>query len=282
MSTIWAETDSLTYLAGQKEKSKDGRVHWQAWCQFKQRKRGTGVQKLFPNWHREVVHDVPAMKKYVSKEESRIDDSWCEFGEHSEKGKTTAWQDLADSVLVGDATKKTLWTDHHSVMSTRYKAAYEMMTILHGANDTADYKLDSFDWDPITDWDKSVILWGESQIGKTQFALAHFAHPLMVSHLDKLTTFDPKTHDGIVFDDMAFKHLHRGAQIHLTDIANTREIHVRYTYATIPKGTKKIFTTNAYEGRIFDIDDPAIKNRLKIIECEGNHADKKRQRVGGV
>ncbi len=127
-----------------------------------------------------------------------------------------------------------------------------------------------------------MILWGESQIGKTQFALAHFKTPLMISHMDRLTTFDPRVHDGIVFDDMSFTHLHQEAQIHLVDINNTRDIHVRYLCAHIPRKTKKIFTTNKDQGRIFDTDYPAIANRLQILECEGNHSDKKRQRVGCV
>ena len=85
---------------------------------------------------------------------------------HTEKGKASAWEDLAETILAGEATKHSMWKDHHEVMSSRYKAAYEMNRVLNATSDTADYKLDSFDWEPITDWSKSVILWGESQIGK--------------------------------------------------------------------------------------------------------------------
>lgn len=283
LEEIWAGTKLLAYLGGQKEKSKDGKVHWQAWCQFKKRVRFAGVTKLFPSeqWHHEVVKDVKAMKTYVSKEESRVGDSFVEFGEHTEKGKATAWQDLADSVLAKEATKRSLWVDHHAVMSTRFKAAYEMMSVLNATADVAEYKLESFDWEPITDWSKSVVLWGDSQIGKTQFALAHFEHPLMVSHIDKLATFDPRMHDGIVFDDMSFGHTPRSAQIHLVDINNSREIHVRYVYASIPAHTKKIFTTNVEEGAIFNMGDDAITNRLRVVHCEGDHSNKKKQRVHG-
>lgn len=221
------------------------------------------------------------MKKYVSKKESRIDDSFVEFGEHSMQGKSSAWEEVAECIQGGEATKVQLWTEHHGVMSTRYKAAYEMMQVIGMRPDKADYKLESFDWNEITDWTKSIVLWGESQIGKTQFALAHFDNPLMVSHIDKLTQFDPKLHDGIVFDDMSFGHTPRTAQIHLADQGNNREIHVRYTYASIPAHTKKIFTTNERDGAIFDLTDTAITNRLNIIECEGNHADKKRRRIQG-
>ncbi len=250
--------------------------------QFKKRQRYTGVMKVFPTscWHTEVVKDVKAMKTYVSKEESRVGDSFVEFGEHSEKGKQTAWNEVAEAIMQpGGTTKVQLWTDCHGVMSTRYKAAYEMMNVMTAASDTADYKLESFDWDPITDWSKSIILWGESQIGKTQFALAHFTKPLMVSHVDQLGSFDASIHDGIVFDDMAFGHTPRTAQIHLVDQNNSRAIHMRYTYASIPAHTKKIFTTNEDDGAIFDLTDDAIMNRLTIVHCEGDHSSKKRRRV---
>lgn len=283
MSTIWAETTSLRYLAGQQERCPDtGKVHWQAWCQFKRRQRFTGAVKLFPSkqWHLEVVKDLEQMKKYVQKEDdTTIEGTFVEFGEHSVQGKATAWQDLAESILDKSATKHSLWTEHNSVMSTRFNAAYEMMKVLGAPTDTADYKLESFDWDPITDWTKTIVLWGQSQIGKTQFALAHFEKPLMISHLDKLTQFDSKIHDGIVFDDMSFTHTPRTAQIHLADQNNSREIHVRYTYASIPAHTKKIFTTNELDGAIFDLNDKAITNRLCIIECEGDHSNKKKQRA---
>ncbi len=218
------------------------------------------------------MRDVNAMKDYVQKEESRVDDSFVEFGEHSEKGKSTQWQELADTVLAGEATKRSLWMLYHGTMSTRYRAAYEMMSVLGSNNDVAQYKLESFAWEPITDWSRSIVLWGKSQIGKTQFALAHFKTPLMVSHMDKLGMFDPKLHDGIVFDDMSFLHLPRTAQIHVVDQNNQRELHIRYTMAHIAANTKKIFTTNEAMGAIF-LDDEAINNRLWIIECPGDHSD---------
>ena len=175
LSAIWAASKSLAYLAGQKEKCpKTGRLHWQAWVQFNKRVRLTGAVKVFPSgtWSLSVVKDVPRMKAYVRKnDETTIEGTWCEFGEHSEKGKATAWQDLADSVIAGTATKRSLWQEHHGAMSTRFRAAYEMMSVLGTVETTAEHELKSFEWDPITDWSKSIVLHGESQIGKTQFGL---------------------------------------------------------------------------------------------------------------
>lgn len=96
----------------------------------------------------------------------------------------------------------------------------------------------------ITDWSTSWLIWGKAHSGKTQFALSHFKNPLMVSHIDDLQDFDQDEHDGIVFDDISFKHLPGQAIIHLLDMDFDRSIHNRFRNATIPAHTKKIFCHN--------------------------------------
>lgn len=91
--------------------------------------------------------------------------------------------------------------------------------------------------------EKSTLITGPSGTGKTQWALAHFKNPLLVSHVDKLKTLNPD-HDGIVFDDMSFDHWPPESVIHLLDTEVEREIHVRYGTVTIPANIRKIFTHN--------------------------------------
>lgn len=110
---------------------------------------------------------------------------------------------------------------------------------------------------------KSLVLIGESQIGKTEFAKQHFPNGcLFVSHIDQLKDFNANKHQGIVFDDMTFVHMPATAQIHLVDFDNDREIHLRYVTAEIPAGTPKIFTINPENLPIF-ADQPAINKRIK-------------------
>lgn len=109
----------------------------------------------------------------------------------------------------------------------------------------------------------SHMVVGDPKVGKTQYALAHFKKPLFVTHMDDLRNFHYKVHDGIVFDDMDFKHLHRGAQIHLLDQEQSRSIHIRYGTARIPKYTKKIFTCNY---PCFKLSDEAINRRVTVTE----------------
>jgi hypothetical protein len=106
------------------------------------------------------------------------------------------------------------------------------------------FQMTSFNKAPITDWTTSWLVWGRAGSGKTQWALAHFKNPLLVSTIDDLHEYDEEEHDGIVFDDMSFKHMPGQAIIHLLDIDLERSIHCRYINATIPANTKKIFCHN--------------------------------------
>ena len=133
------------------------------------------------------------------------------------------------------------------------------------------YKPEQFQEPMLTDLSISILVQGPSGIGKTQWALAHFEKPLLVSHMDKLKDFDPESHDGLVFDDMSFNHLHAEAIIHLLDNANDRDLHARYEIASIPAGTKKIFCHNKVNIFIPEkgVDEGqlvAIKRRYKLVQ----------------
>jgi len=91
---------------------------------------------------------------------------------------------------------------------------------------------------------KSIFIRGGSGLGKTHFALAHFATPLLVSDIDDLKKFNVHFHDGIVFDDMSFHHVPPEKVIHLVDQDFQRSIRCRHSNSTIPANTKKIFTHN--------------------------------------
>lgn len=123
-------------------------------------------------------------------------------------------------------------------------------------------------WPLVTIWDRSWVVWGEPGIGKTQWALAHFNHALLVTHKDDLKRFLPGVTDGIIFDDMDFRHWPRTTQIHLTDTEEDRTIDVKNGAVTIPEYTKKIFLTNEIDGYMFNLDDPAIRRRVSILHLE--------------
>lgn len=121
---------------------------------------------------------------------------------------------------------------------------------------------------PTLDLSRAVLLYGPGGIGKTQYALSHFKTPLLVTHIDDLKKITPET-DGLVFDDMSFKHLPSDTIIYLLDMECTRSIHARNTNAVIPEGLKRIFTHN--ERDIFEPEkitftrQEAINRRLNFV-----------------
>lgn len=132
-----------------------------------------------------------------------------------------------------------------------------------------------------------IVLQGPSNIGKTKLAKARFKRALVVRHMDKLKTFDPLRHDGIVFDDMSFAHYPRESVLSLMDMDDDSDINVKNSMITIPAGHPRIFCTNrelydfadGYYDKEFSFlpkplrsrngemekTDPALMNRFTLI-----------------
>lgn len=125
---------------------------------------------------------------------------------------------------------------------------------------------------PLTDfgelftWDRTriLILSGDTNTGKTTLATSLLPKALFVRHMDRLGDLR-EGHDGIIFDDMSFKHYPDEAQIHVCDTAMTSDIHIRYRMANIPAGTPRIITTNKKPWEVFNIENPAIARRTQGI-----------------
>lgn len=107
---------------------------------------------------------------------------------------------------------------------------------------------------------------GPTGCGKTTWAMMYAQKPaLIVTHMDTLREFKAGYHKSLIFDDMAFNHQPREAQIQLTDQRVPRTIHCRYKAVTLPAGIPKIFTANK---KPFIEDDEAINRRIyyKMVE----------------
>lgn len=127
--------------------------------------------------------------------------------------------------------------------------------------------------DAITDWNFTYFLVGESGCGKTQFAMAHFKCFLIINHLERLVEFEPKKHDGIIFDDLplnTFKKRDPQLFIDLFEMEIDRMVIYNDIRVIIPSNTKKIFVHNNPD--LFNLDEvddfttrKAIMRRLKTI-----------------
>lgn len=121
-------------------------------------------------------------------------------------------------------------------------ALMRSMRAEHALPYTPKYKLDDFVLPPL-DLSTPWLITGDEGIGKTQFALAHFKNPLLISKRDRLKGLTPE-HDGIVFDDFATQHWPIDSVKHLLDIEEERDIDARFADSTIPAGTPRIFCHN--------------------------------------
>lgn len=127
----------------------------------------------------------------------------------------------------------------------------------------ADYAL------PLPEWDRShktLIIFGDSGLGKTQLAKNILPHSLLTKRLDKTRDFNEDVHDGIIFDDCCIYKLPIDEQIHIVDCYDDTDISCRYHDARIPSGTPRIFTTGALSGPEFlmKVHDEQIRRRIVV------------------
>jgi len=120
----------------------------------------------------------------------------------------------------------------------------------------------------LPEWDKkkTLIIQGESGLGKTCLAKLLLPGALFCTHVDTLKSFQIGVHTGIIFDDLEFLHLPRTTQIHVTDTADARDIHCRHSNAYVPEGIPRIITTNLTHDRVLATTDPAIARRTTCWE----------------
>lgn len=235
-----------------------GRAHIQGYVQFKSKQRFTALQKFCKqaNWIK--ANGSPWQNfEYCSK-----DGDFTEHGERPKapKEKDTTYPDALaastvregleiikrqrarDFCLHGESIERNLKRAKTPVFKHMYTNFVRGCLPFNG---------------------KSILLYGPTKLGKTHFGCYHFKAPFVVTHIDQLKTFSAD-YDGIVFDDMSFRHWPVEAIIHLLDFEFERTINVRYGTVVIPAGTKKIFTHNNFNP--FYKDEDVEEDQREAIE----------------
>lgn len=248
----------IKYIVASKEQHQDGSPHFHAFISFARRIDTTNPRFFdYNGWHPKVeaVRSCVRAVSYVKK-----DGEFLEEGELTGKQHHTAcesmdqeqWDEYCITNRISFAYSRAIWNRVHP---ERNGSITEEDDFSKG---TVHPPLDTFEYD----FSKSLLLVGPSGCGKTLWSKRNVPKPcLFVSHLDRLGCFQHDYHKSIIFDDMSFKHFPIQSQIHLVDIHDDRDIHIRYKTAHIPSNTIKVFTCNEYP---FE-RHPAIERRLRTF-----------------
>lgn len=223
-------------------------LHFQGYFELQSKQRISYLKrKLWNDAHFEKAKGTAEQNvEYCSKSNTKVDGPWTE-GEPRNKGQG-ARNDLAiikEKIKAGTPVPDL--AEEHFTQWVRYRRAFEeYSSIVNPTVIKGKFALSDFAMEPFHSVfpHKAVHLFGATETGKTQFALAHFQKPLFIRHMDVLGDLNPRVHDGLVFDDMEFDHMPPTAVIHLLDLDMPSDIHIRYKTAFIPAGFPRIFTSN--------------------------------------
>lgn len=253
--------------------------HYQGYLEMKVQVGRCFLRKLLPGAHFEVRRGSQQEAiDYCVKQESRVDGPFFIGTKKNRSGQRKDYDEIHEAI----------WKERKTVeeVASTYSASLRMMNGIREhvilANITmpekSRYELSDFVPDP-ADLSKPCVFCGPSGIGKTEFALAHFKCPLLVSHVDDMKSLKfPKLHDGIVFDDFSVSHWPPQSRIHLVD-AMARTIHARYVNVHKPAKVPMIFTINNYED-LFGIYPPTeLGEDKRSVSLEVKRAIERRIRV---
>lgn len=259
--------EEIGYLVAGREVGESGTPHLQGYVEFKRRIRGRTISTILPcltRAHFELRRGTAEQAaQYCQKE----DNNCIEFGCRSQpqQGRRSDIQSCIEAIKSG-ASMSTLWKEHTSAMVRYDKGLTKARLYLQPVPERVIRNLEEFPYD-LTEiraalGHSTISLVGPPGTFKTSLALALLPKALFVSQIDDLSGF-AEQYEGIIFDDMDFTHMPRTSQIHLVDYDFERSIYNRYSNATIPAKTPKIFTGNEY---MFLLSDGAISRRVIRFE----------------
>nr|QKI28988.1 Rep [Forsythia suspensa CRESS virus] len=254
------------------EQHEDGNYHRHAFVRFNRRvdirnSRFFDWEGRHANVQRTV--NVPAWKNYIRKDgtfvdwvepNQDIDDEPDDLFELARNTGNEAFFNLCRKKGIPFAYASHAWRyarSEQSLVTFETDPCPDLNLTL--SQDLAEYTFD--------EGEKTNVIIGPSGCGKTVTAIRKMKKPLLlVRHMDTLQHFDAHLHKSILFDDMAFTHLHRTSQIHLVDRTLPSALHRRYGTALIPANTQVSITGNEPP---LNLGDAAIARRCNVVYLDG-------------
>lgn len=267
------KTRAITEYLISSEKHQDGTDHIHAWIKLNKSLNVRSPTLFDLNNHHDnyqAARNANRVKKYCAKDGNYIADP-----PYVPTTKETPWKTAMDLAKAGQVEEALDLLATGGERSCRDLILHST-AILTSFQRLAPVKplpcaLDLTSYGNLFEWDRTkytLVICGATNLGKTTLAASLLPKALFTRHLDLLGDLTTK-HEGIILDDMSFKHLHDEGQIALIDTAMTTQVHVRYKVAIIPAGLPRIVTTNKSPYDVFNINNPAIARRLLCITWHG-------------
>lgn len=260
----------IRYGIYQEEIGEEGTVHLQGYIELTKPMRITAVTQL----NNQALLGARLASRRGSQKQAidyckKRDDTYIagpyEFGTPARQGERQDIINFKDDIIRG-ASSKELITEHTLEYFKYHKIIPHVRQLFKKQDPPIDPDSFNIPLLPIPK-DRCMLFYGPSTLGKTEYAKAHFKNPLFVKKIEQLRELEPE-HDGIVFDDMSFKHMPAEERLAILERRNPTCIHARYSNIPLDPYPPRIFTHNNND--IFfgpqdtEAQTCAIQNRLDV------------------
>lgn len=266
--------DVVDWYVGQIEVGDMGNHHGQITFGFSNPRSLNALQSTLPDGGNiQLVRNAIQSIKYCTDENKRSGESFF-YGDVPQFSKSqNAWSNelYAEALSKGSFAAAMRYIEETDLTTyiMNHKRIYAYFENKFAAGDTSKFKPEQFNR-PLFEIPakKTLVFIGPTGFGKTQFALAHFKHPLRVTNKNDWIRFQDGVTDGIVLDDVHFNTWQPNTILHTVDVENAVTQDVKYSSVRIPAGVPRIICINS-EGELYPEDiapekKAAIARRLQI------------------
>lgn len=266
--------DYADWAVGQQETGDTGFDHIQLMFGFENARSLKTLLKRLPDaGNIEVVKNAKAAYKYCIDEEKRTGEVYSYGDIPDMNGKQSDTNSLITRAKeTGDVNSalKLIEEENISYYISQAGKLRIYFSQLFDAPDVSKYEITSFRRAPLNfDQSKCWILCGETNLGKTQFALAHFTAPLLVRTKQDYARYKPGITDGLILDDIGFRTWKPETLLHTVETETATTFDIKYGSVRIPADLPRIICINTMEAfwpdGIFAEHKAAIERRIQIL-----------------